>query len=159
MKRKYSASEEYASTRRGGRPGSPRGRYSKEDGEEFGGSGSHERSSRHQEALKRRASHFRSRAEHEGLPRDAMDELDSLVAQWLREEEELMDFRTRSKSDRVQPEGDMRDPEVREAFRAAISRHVEARKEEEKERRDRVAAARAKIDALLNSRPGGGDEM
>jgi hypothetical protein len=88
-----------------------------------------------------------------------MAKLDDLVAVWMKQEQELMDYRTKAKSDRVEPQGDMRDPEVRAAFREVLSKHVESRKEMEKSLRSKVAETRAKIEAMLNARPGAGDEM
>jgi hypothetical protein len=86
-------------------------------------------------------------------------ELDELVDTWMKEEQDLMDYRTKSKYDRVEPQGDMRDPEVRAAFREVLSKEVESRKEKEKSLRSKVAETRAKIEAMLNARPGGGDEV
>ena len=109
---------------------------------------------RHNDMLLRRAERYRTRAEKAtGLSDEERAEIDQLIEQYITKEKDMMESRMASKSDRMRPSGDMRDPEVKEKFKADLRRSIDERKEKDKAARDEVRELRHRLEEMLSAHP------
>lgn len=109
---------------------------------------------RHNDMLLRRAERYRTRAEKAtSLSDEERAEINGLIEQYIAKEKDMMDSRLSAKSDRMRPSGDMRDPEVKEKFKADLRRSIDERKEKDKAARDEVRELRHRLEEMLNAHP------
>jgi hypothetical protein len=109
---------------------------------------------RHSDMLVRRAERYKERAEKSSLAAEDRTLFDTLLEKYVMKERDMMESRMDGKRDRMRPSGDMRDPEVKDQFKADLRRSIDERKETDKATRDELRDLRQQIEEMLNSHPG-----
>lgn len=109
---------------------------------------------RHNDMLLRRAERYRSRAERSSLSSEDKALVDQLIEEYVTKEKDMMDSRMKAKSDRMRPAGDMRDPAVKEQFKADLRKSIDERKEKDRVMRDEVRDLRHRLEDMLSAHPG-----
>lgn len=108
---------------------------------------------RHSDMITRRAERYRERASKMTMSSTEQEEFNQLLEDYTAKEMDMMESRLNSKKDRMRPSGDMRDPEVKEKFKADLRRSIDERKETDKATRDELRELRRRIDDILLANP------
>ena len=109
--------------------------------------------SRHTDMLTRREERYRSRASSASFTDEQHGLFNSLLEEYISKEKAMMESRVNAKASRMRPSGDMRDPEVKEQFKADLRKSIDERKEADRALRDEVRDFRKQLDDMLNAHP------
>ena len=105
--------------------------------------------SRHSDMMSRRTASYKDRVAKVGLNSDEEMKVLKMIDDFMSVETKLMDYRLESKSERLKPEGDMRDEAVKAKFKADLRKHIDSRREVEHAMRDEAKRLRETIDQIL----------